>query len=67
MAWQLARRCVPMQYKDAKDQRLHDLALSLVIPWRDGWPRYWMTDQNEAARLDEVIEATKSERLPWER
>lgn len=67
MTWQLARYRVPMHYKSAEEQRLHDLALALVIPWRDGFPQYYIDDKNERQRLDEIREATKDERLPWEK
>jgi len=48
-----------------RDQRLYDLALALIIPWRDGWPRYWMDETNEQRRMDEILEATKDQILPW--
>ena len=65
MAWQV-ERVESMQYKTAQEQRLHDLALAMIIPWRDGWPAYYMTEQNEKQRFDEIREATKGERLPWQ-
>jgi hypothetical protein len=54
-------------------QRLTDLSLALIIPWRDysqfgsrGWPQYWMNEQKEQQRMGEILIATDHERLPWE-
>jgi len=66
MAWRVEREC-RMQFKTAQEQRLHDLALALIIPWPDGFPQYWLNADNEAQRCDEIREATKNERLPWQR
>jgi hypothetical protein len=51
---------------DQELDRLHELALALIIPWRDGWPQYYMDANNEHERLLQVLEATKHERLPWQ-
>jgi hypothetical protein len=50
----------------ATARRLTDLSLAMVIPWRDGWPRWWMNDENEPERVREIIDATQDEVLPWE-
>jgi hypothetical protein len=47
-------------------QRLIDLSLALIIPWKDGFPQYWMNEQNEQQRMGEILIATDHERLPWE-
>lgn len=67
MAWKVQRECELMEFKTEQEQRLHDLALCMVIPWKDGFPSYWLDDKNEPQRLDEIREATKDERLPWAR
>lgn len=46
----------------------------MVIPWRDysqvgmttGWPQWWMNDENELERMQEILDATEDEVLPWE-
>jgi len=50
----------------AENKRLYDLCLAMVIPWRDGWPRYWLNDENESQRMREILDATEDEILPWE-
>ncbi len=65
MAWHVERR-EPMEFKTEQEQRLTDLALALVIPWKDGFPQVFWQTATEEKRLAEIIEATKSERLPWE-
>jgi hypothetical protein len=55
-----------VKLSDQELGRLHELALAMVIPWRDGWPQYWMDESNEDERLLEVLKATKDEKLPWE-
>lgn len=58
----------------ATARRLTDLSLAMVIPWRDysqvgmttGWPQWWMNDENESERMQEILDATEDEVLPWE-
>ena len=38
----------------------------MVIPWRDGWPQWWMNEMNELERVQEIIDATEDEVLPWQ-
>ena len=65
MAWKVERENVPMQYKDGQAQRLTDLALAMVIPWMDGYPQYWVQEDNREQRERQIYEATKGHRLPW--
>ena len=46
--------------------RLTELSLAMVIPWKDGWPQWWLNDENEGERMREILEATADEVLPWE-
>jgi hypothetical protein len=48
----------------AREQRLLDLILAGVVGW--SWPQYWMNKDNIHHRLDEVLEATKDEVMPWQ-
>ena len=64
--WKVARANEPMHYKTAQEQRLHDLALAMTLPWRDGLPQYFWQTASEEQRLSEILAATKCERLPWE-
>jgi hypothetical protein len=65
MAWETARKGVPMNYKTAQEQRLHDLALAMMIPWPSGFPQYWLDAENQELRESEIFEATKTLKLPW--
>jgi hypothetical protein len=49
-------------------QRLTDLSLALIIPWRDGFPQYWLArdGSNAPQRMREILDATECERLPWQ-
>ena len=38
----------------------------MVIPWRDGWPQWWMNEMNESERVQEILDATEDEVLPWQ-
>jgi hypothetical protein len=38
----------------------------MVIPWKDGFPQYWLNEQNESQRMREILNATEDEVLPWE-
>lgn len=47
-------------------RRLTDLSLAMIIPWPDGFPKYWLSPDgsNDELRMNEIAEA--DERLPWE-
>ena len=62
--WINAKR-VEMQFKTAQEQRLHDLALALIIPWADGFPQYWMNADNREHREAQIYQATEKLPLPW--
>ena len=62
----VSRANVEVVHVTATAQRLTDLCLALVIPWRDGWPQWWFDDENETERIQEILDATTDERLPWE-
>jgi hypothetical protein len=60
-------RCESREMGPSPDQqRLTDLSLALIIPWKDGFPQYWLNEQNEQMRMGEILIATDDERLPWE-
>jgi hypothetical protein len=66
MAWTNKRR-VEMQYRDARAERLTDLALAMIIPWTDGFPFYWLGgEENREERERQIFEATAQEVLPWQ-
>jgi hypothetical protein len=52
----------------AEAQRLNDLALAMVIPWADGLPQYYLArdGSNMAERMAEILDATATERYPWQ-
>jgi hypothetical protein len=50
----------------AENQRLTDLSLAMVIPWNDGFPQFWLNEQNMPKRMREILDATENEALPWE-
>ena len=64
------RRWLPCASRDIglspDAQRLTDLSLALIIPWKDGFPWWWLNDQNEKQRMREILDATDNEVLPWE-
>lgn len=47
-------------------QRLNDLSLALVIPWPSGFPQYWLNADNIEQRVQQLLDATANERLPWQ-
>jgi hypothetical protein len=64
--WKVEREGVLMEFKTAQEQRLHDLALCLVIPWPSGFPQCFWETAPMAQRLDEIQWATAREKLPWQ-
>jgi hypothetical protein len=66
MAWQLRRTQMVEKGLSPDARRLTDLSLALIIPWKDGFPQYWLNEQNEQQRMGEILDATDHERLPWE-
>lgn len=61
----VSRANVTVEPFTATARRLTDLSLAMVIPWRDGWPRWWLNDENESERMQEILGATADEVLPW--
>jgi hypothetical protein len=62
MAWQVERECEPVGLRE-RERRLTDLILSGVIGWQ--WPQYYMGAHNLQQRIDEILKACESERMPW--
>ena len=48
----------------ASDQRLYDLILAGVIGWQ--WPQYYMRPETMHACINEILDATEDEVLPWQ-
>ena len=42
----VSRANVTVERFTATARRLTDLSLAMVIPWRDGWPQWWLNDEN---------------------
>lgn len=61
----VSRANVTVERFTATARRLTDLSLAMVIPWRDGWPQWWLNDENELERMQEILDATADEVLPW--
>lgn len=57
---------VTVYFETARERRLNDLALAMVIPWLSDWPCYWLNEDNVEQRMDQILEATKEEKLPWQ-
>ena len=51
-------------YEHPDIRRFRDLQLALVIG--RSFPCYWLDDTNYNQRIDQLLEATADERLPWE-
>lgn len=66
MAWTAERVTEIKRGRNPDAQRLDDLALAMVIPWKDGFPQYWLDEKNEQQRMREILDATENLRLPWE-
>jgi hypothetical protein len=67
MAWETKRTETIEISADAR--RLNDLALAMIIPWADGLPQYYLArdGSNMPQRMSEILNATATEKLPWER
>lgn len=63
MAWQVARECEPAGLR-ARELRLTDLILAGTIGHQ--WPMYYMRAENLQQRIDEILKACESERMPWQ-
>ncbi len=65
MKWQVQRteRIERGLHPDA--QRLTDLSLCLIVPWKDGFPQY-VGDMDTPEGWTMILEACKDVRLPWE-
>ena len=64
MAWTVERECEKIGLR-AREIRLTDLILAGVIGWN--WPQYYMNASNLQIRIDEILQATANEILPWQR
>jgi hypothetical protein len=64
MAWTKERVVTITRDRDPESQRILDLILAGVIGWQ--WPQYWMNASNLYQRIDEILDATAEEILPWE-
>jgi flagellar biosynthesis chaperone FliJ len=62
MAWQVERENEPVGLRE-RERRLTDLILSGVIGQE--WPQYYMQAENLQQRIDEILQATAAERMPW--
>jgi hypothetical protein len=63
MAWQVERENEPAGLRN-RELRLTDLILSGVIGWQ--WPQYYLGAHNLQQRIDEILQATAAERMPWQ-
>lgn len=64
MAWQVQREHEPIGLRE-RERRLTDLILSGVIG--PEWPQYYLGAHNLQQRIDEILQATAAEVMPWQR
>jgi len=69
MAWKIARHETVERGLHPDARRLTDLSLAMIVPWRDGFPQYWLLPDgsNTELRMRQILDATENETLPWER
>lgn len=67
MKWQV-QRTERIEQRTGTAQRLTDLSLAMILPWRDGFPQWWLPrdGSQDDERVQEIIDVTASERLPWQ-
>jgi len=63
MTWEVRRDREPAGLRE-RERRLTDLILAGVIGW--SWPQYYMGAHNLQKRIDEILQATADEKMPWE-
>jgi hypothetical protein len=66
MAWKIARHETVERGLHPDARRLTELSLAMIVPWKDGFPRYWLNETNEQQRMREILDATENEKLPWQ-
>jgi hypothetical protein len=66
MAWKIARHETVERGLHPDARRLTELSLAMIVPWKDGFPRYWLNETNEQRRMREILDATENEKLPWQ-
>lgn len=54
---------VTVERATARERRLTDLLLAGILGWN--YPNYWMDSTNVQERIDQLLDATKDEVLPW--